>query len=164
MSSLLYRLGRFAYRRRRFVIAAWVLILVASAASALTLMKPFTSRNDIPGTESQRSLDVLRERFPTADGAEGRIVFRAPNGARIDAGPARAAVLAATEQAAGVLFDAFVVRMTLVPAALAVLGARAWWLPRALDRFLPDVDLEGAGLARRLDGAGAVPTERVPTC
>ncbi|MFE5324804.1 MMPL family transporter [Embleya sp. NPDC056575] len=102
MSSLLYRLGRFAYRRRRFVIAAWVLILVASAASALTLMKPFTSRNDIPGTESQRSLDVLRERFPTADGAEGRIVFRAPNGDRIDAGPARAAVLAATEQAAGV--------------------------------------------------------------
>ncbi|GCE00190.1 MMPL family transporter [Embleya hyalina] len=102
MSSLLYRLGRFAVRRRRLVIAAWVLILVASAAAALTLMKPFASHNDIPGTESQRSLDVLRDRFPTADGAEGRIVFHTSNGERIDAGPARAAVLAATEQAAAV--------------------------------------------------------------
>ncbi|SFO54331.1 MMPL family transporter [Actinomadura madurae] len=43
----------------------------------------------------------------------------------------------------GVLIDAFLVRMTLVPAALALLGARAWWLPRRLDRILPHVDVEG---------------------
>ncbi|HWI75422.1 MAG TPA: MMPL family transporter [Baekduia sp.] len=43
----------------------------------------------------------------------------------------------------GVLADAFLVRMTLVPAVLALLGARAWWLPGWLDRHLPHVDIEG---------------------
>jgi RND superfamily putative drug exporter len=41
----------------------------------------------------------------------------------------------------GVLADAFVVRMTLVPAVMALLGRRAWRLPRVLDRFVPNVDL-----------------------
>ncbi|MGW6769477.1 MMPL family transporter [Streptomyces sp. NPDC055037] len=48
--------------------------------------------------------------------------------------------------AVGVLIDAFVVRMTLVPAVLALLGDRAWWLPRRLDAWLPDLDVEGARL------------------
>ena len=48
--------------------------------------------------------------------------------------------------AVGVLVDAFVVRMTLVPAVLALLGRSAWWLPRWLDRLLPDLDVEGAKL------------------
>ncbi|MEU6548851.1 MMPL family transporter [Streptomyces sp. NPDC046915] len=51
--------------------------------------------------------------------------------------------------AIAVLFDAFVVRMALVPAVLALLGERAWWLPSWLDRILPRVDVEGEGLARR---------------
>ncbi|ANS69808.1 integral membrane protein [Streptomyces lincolnensis] len=48
--------------------------------------------------------------------------------------------------AVAVLFDAFVVRMALVPAVLALLGDKAWWLPAWLDRLLPRVDVEGAGL------------------
>ncbi|MFF2076636.1 MMPL family transporter [Kitasatospora sp. NPDC058162] len=48
--------------------------------------------------------------------------------------------------AAAVAFDAFVVRMTIVPAVLALLGRRAWWLPRWLDRLIPDVDVEGSKL------------------
>jgi RND superfamily putative drug exporter len=43
----------------------------------------------------------------------------------------------------GVMVDAFLVRMTLVPAVLALLGDRAWWLPRRLDRVLPHLDVEG---------------------
>jgi RND superfamily putative drug exporter len=50
--------------------------------------------------------------------------------------------------AVGVLVDAFVVRMTLVPAVLALLGRSAWWLPRWLDRLLPDLDVEGAKLTQ----------------
>ncbi|MBE8477640.1 MMPL family transporter [Streptomyces justiciae] len=50
--------------------------------------------------------------------------------------------------AVAVLFDAFVVRMALVPAVLALLGDKAWWLPKWLDRLLPRVDVEGSGLAR----------------
>jgi RND superfamily putative drug exporter len=48
--------------------------------------------------------------------------------------------------AVGILVDAFLVRMTLVPAVLALLGRSAWWLPRWLDRILPDLDVEGARL------------------
>src|SRR3954454_1004407 len=50
-------------------------------------------------------------------------------------------------RAAGIVFDAFVVRMVLVPAALALLGERAWWLPRWLG-WLPTIDVEGAALER----------------
>jgi len=49
----------------------------------------------------------------------------------------------------GVLVDAFVVRMLLVPALMHLVGDAAWWLPRWLDRLLPDVDVEGAALERR---------------
>ena len=45
--------------------------------------------------------------------------------------------------AAAILFDAFVVRMTIVPAVMTLLGRHAWWLPRWLDRILPDIDVEG---------------------
>lgn len=48
----------------------------------------------------------------------------------------------------GVLVDAFIVRLMLVPAVLTILGERAWWLPAWLDRLLPDVDIEGAALER----------------
>ncbi|MGR6971689.1 MMPL family transporter [Streptomyces cynarae] len=50
--------------------------------------------------------------------------------------------------ASAVLFDAFVVRMALVPAVLALLGDKAWWLPKWLDRLLPRVDVEGEALSR----------------
>jgi len=56
-----------------------------------------------------------------------------------------------------VFIDAFVVRMTIVPAILTLLGERAWWLPRWMDRVLPDVDVEGEKLRRHLDAQ--VPTE-----
>ena len=52
--------------------------------------------------------------------------------------------------AVGVLVDAFLVRMTLTPAVMSLLGERAWWIPRWLDRILPDVDVEGAKLERTL--------------
>ncbi|MFF9558167.1 MMPL family transporter [Streptomyces albus] len=63
--------------------------------------------------------------------------------------------------AVAVLFDAFVVRMALVPAVLGLLGHRAWWLPRRLARLLPTVDVEGERLsasdtpATAPDAAGA---------
>jgi RND superfamily putative drug exporter len=50
----------------------------------------------------------------------------------------------------GVLIDAFVVRMTLVPAVMFLLDKRAWWMPSWLDRVLPNVDIEGASLPARV--------------
>ncbi|MEU0303568.1 MMPL family transporter [Streptomyces sp. NPDC006175] len=51
--------------------------------------------------------------------------------------------------AVAVFFDAFVVRMAIVPAVLALLGDRAWRLPRWLDRLLPNVDIEGEALTSK---------------
>ena len=48
--------------------------------------------------------------------------------------------------AAGILFDAFLVRMTLIPALMSMLGDRAWHLPRWLDWLVPHIDLEGASI------------------
>ena len=59
--------------------------------------------------------------------------------------------------AIGVLADAFVVRMTLVPAVMALLGRSAWRLPRRLERLVPRVDVEGEGLAESLQPAPARP-------
>ncbi|MFE4450323.1 MMPL family transporter [Streptomyces sp. NPDC056796] len=52
--------------------------------------------------------------------------------------------------AIGVLVDAFVVRMALVPAIMHLLGRAAWWLPRPVDRVLPDLDIEGERLQREI--------------
>ncbi|WP_159798475.1 MMPL family transporter [Puerhibacterium puerhi] len=52
--------------------------------------------------------------------------------------------------AVGVAVDAFVVRMVLVPAVMALLGDHAWWMPRWLDRVLPHFDVEGEGVAKEL--------------
>ncbi|HEX5857889.1 MAG TPA: MMPL family transporter [Microbacterium sp.] len=52
--------------------------------------------------------------------------------------------------AVGIVIDAFLVRMTLTPAVMALLGDRAWWLPRWLERTLPHFDIEGEAVEREL--------------
>ena len=52
--------------------------------------------------------------------------------------------------AVGVALDAFVVRMTLVPAVMKLLGRHAWWLPKWLDARLPSLDIEGESLTRQV--------------
>ncbi|WP_169085132.1 MMPL family transporter [Paenibacillus sp. PL91] len=52
--------------------------------------------------------------------------------------------------AVGILIDAFIVRMALVPAVMAVFGDKAWWLPKWLDRMLPNLDVEGDKLLTEL--------------
>ena len=60
--------------------------------------------------------------------------------------------------AIGVAIDAFVVRMTIVPAVMSLLGDRAWWLPGWLSRALPNVDIEGEQLRARIDADNRVPS------
>ncbi|MFP8886550.1 MMPL family transporter [Streptomyces mangrovi] len=64
--------------------------------------------------------------------------------------------------AVAVLFDAFVIRMAVVPAVLALLGKSAWWLPRWLDKIMPNVDVEGEKLQRELNGSASKADEREP--
>jgi RND superfamily putative drug exporter len=51
--------------------------------------------------------------------------------------------------AAGVFLDAFVVRLTLVPAVMAIAGSRLWYHPQWFDRHIPDPDIEGQRLERK---------------
>ncbi|MET7419643.1 hypothetical protein [Dactylosporangium sp. NPDC005555] len=69
MATMLYRLGTFAARRRWIVLGIWTAILVAIGISAATLAKPTTSAITIPGTESQRAIELLATKFPGTGGA-----------------------------------------------------------------------------------------------
>ncbi len=63
--------------------------------------------------------------------------------------------------AAGVFLDAFVVRLTLVPAVMAIVGSRIWYHPRWFARYVPDADIEGKRLDERL-AEGSLARERTP--
>ncbi|NNC12179.1 MMPL family transporter [Planctomonas sp. JC2975] len=64
--------------------------------------------------------------------------------------------------AVGILVDAFVVRMTIVPAVMALFGRAAWWLPQWLQRIVPSVDVEGASLSRPTTSALAAEAADAP--
>lgn len=82
MANLLYRLGRFSYQRRRLVAALWALFLVLLGVGALTLGGKTADTFSIPGTESQRALDALKQELPAASGASATVVVQAPDGRR----------------------------------------------------------------------------------
>ncbi|MEU8238307.1 MMPL family transporter [Actinoplanes missouriensis] len=76
MATLLYRLGRFSFRRRRLTLAAWLLLLAVATLGALTLSKPTSGAFEIPGTESSKAMTILQERFGGgSDAASARVVF-----------------------------------------------------------------------------------------
>jgi RND superfamily putative drug exporter len=69
--------------------------------------------------------------------------------------------------AVAILTDALIMRMTLVPAFLTILGERSWYIPRWLDRILPNVTIEpphareagpGIGVEQPPGPAGAPPS------
>ena len=66
--------------------------------------------------------------------------------------------------AAAVLIDASIIRMILVPAVMSLLGRHAWWIPRWLDRTMPNLDIEGsAHLARVSQQEEAALASSTPT-
>ncbi|MFE5125343.1 MMPL family transporter [Streptomyces sp. NPDC056669] len=85
MATFLYKLGRFAFRRRGFVVLIWVALLAAAGVGAATASPPANDSFSIPGTEAQKAFDLLEQRFPggNADGATARVVFRAPSGEKM---------------------------------------------------------------------------------
>jgi RND superfamily putative drug exporter len=80
MSSYLYRLGHWAYRRRRLVVALWIGLLVGIGALSQAVKTETNDAFNVPGTESQRARDVLDKRVPGSGGATARVVFAAPAG------------------------------------------------------------------------------------
>jgi putative drug exporter of the RND superfamily len=94
MATFLYRLGRTAFRHRTSFALAWLLILVLGGVGAATLSGPTSDSFNIPGTESQKAIDLLGERMPqaAADSAEARVVFTT-DGSGTVTDPARTAAI-----------------------------------------------------------------------
>ncbi|MFD5625879.1 MULTISPECIES: MMPL family transporter [unclassified Streptomyces] len=82
MATFLYRLGRFSYRRRRLVLMLWIAVLAVVGIGAATVSSSSADTFAVPGTQSQRAVDLLKAEFPqvSADGATARVVFEAPDG------------------------------------------------------------------------------------
>ncbi|MFJ9894289.1 MMPL family transporter [Streptomyces sp. NPDC091280] len=94
MATLLYHLGRVAFRWRWFVTLLWVAVLGAVGFAAAKAPAAPDDGFTMPGIESQKAFDLLEQRFPgtAADGASARIVFVAPNGEKVTATDNRAAI------------------------------------------------------------------------
>ncbi|MHC3471034.1 MMPL family transporter [Streptomyces sp. 7R007] len=87
MAMFLYRIGRWAFRRRRLVGGAWLAVLLLAVVAAAVAPAGEDEDLSMPGTESQKAFDLLDERFPQSNsqGAEARLVFQAPDGQRVTA-------------------------------------------------------------------------------
>lgn len=94
MATFLYKLGRLAFRRRRYVALIWVALLALAGFGAASASTATSSSFSIPGTEAQRAFDLLEERFPggSADGATARVVFKAPEGEKVTEAANRAEI------------------------------------------------------------------------
>ncbi|MFF1681435.1 MMPL family transporter [Streptomyces sp. NPDC058256] len=94
MATFLYRLGRLAFRRRWFAALLWVAVLGGVGLGAATAPAAPDASNSMPGIESQKAFDLMEQRFPgsTADGANARIVFVAPDGQKVTSSENRAVI------------------------------------------------------------------------
>ncbi|WP_030437994.1 MMPL family transporter [Actinoplanes subtropicus] len=103
MATLLYRLGRYSFRRRKLVGLLWVLVLALFGVGAATLSGTTSDTFSIPGTESFRAMDVLEKKFGAgAGGASARVVFTTAGNAKLTGAAQNAAVekaVAALEKA-----------------------------------------------------------------
>ncbi len=85
MTQLLYRLGRASVRHRRRVTLLWVAFAILAVVAGKAAGGEASNKFSVPGVESQKALDVLRERFPSAAGTSAQVVFAAKQGTLGDA-------------------------------------------------------------------------------
>ncbi|MFJ5221551.1 MMPL family transporter [Streptomyces sp. NPDC088400] len=102
MAKRLYALGRWAARRRGRVLAVWVLLLAVATGLGTALSGKVTTEFSVPGIESQRAQDLLKEKFPQAAGGTARVVFAAPEGATLTGEKERRAIAATLKEVAAV--------------------------------------------------------------
>jgi putative drug exporter of the RND superfamily len=83
MSRYLSRLGRFSFRHRRAVLAAWLLVLGLAAALAVVSGGKTSDTFTVPGTQSQQAVDMLQQRIPAFAGASTQVIVVARDGAKV---------------------------------------------------------------------------------
>lgn len=83
MATLLFRLGRFAYRRAVAVLIAWIALAGAALGVGLAFGGHLEDSYEIPGTESQQAIDLLAAVFPQTAGASAQAVVHTTDGSSI---------------------------------------------------------------------------------
>lgn len=83
MAKALFRLGAWAFKHRKSVLAIWLIVLVSVGVLSAAYSRPPSTEFSIPGTQSQRAIDLLDQKFPAASGASAQMVFAAPAGQRL---------------------------------------------------------------------------------
>ncbi|HST82826.1 MAG TPA: MMPL family transporter [Kineosporiaceae bacterium] len=135
MAVYLHRLGAFAFRRRWLVLIAWLLVVVGIAVASAGLKGTTSGSFSIPGTQSQKAIDLLEERLPAATGAAGRVVFAAEAGQKIDASQQAAikTAVAAMGKASGVVqaTDPFATGLVSADGRIALTSVQ-WGMPANL--------------------------------
>ncbi|MEX0790937.1 MAG: MMPL family transporter, partial [Actinomycetota bacterium] len=97
---MLEGLARFSFRRKWLMLFIWIILLGGTAGFSQVAGGKLNNNFNLPGTETQRTIDILEEKMPARSGDTGQIVFRAENGiesvqTRMEAG------FAAAEEASG---------------------------------------------------------------
>src|SRR2546421_5039234 len=78
------RLASFSHDRRRVIVAVWIAAIAAALALAAGAGGGYVNNFTLPGTESQRALDLLNSRFPQQSGDSSQIVFAVRDGRLTD--------------------------------------------------------------------------------
>ncbi|MFD9124141.1 MMPL family transporter [Kitasatospora sp. NPDC059571] len=140
MASRLYAWARWMVRRRRWVIATWILVLAVVGALGATLHGKTSTEFTVPGVEAQQAQDLLKEKFPPAAGGIVRIVVAAPEGKTVtdpEQQQALDSVLRKAEKVEGVV----AVSQPTGPGAVSTNGAIAYSDVRFIDEA-PNVSEE----------------------
>src|SRR5215216_5822660 len=86
MATVLFRMGRFAYRHALPVLIGWLVAAAGILAGGMALGGTMQDSYDIPGTESQQAIDLLAAVFPQTAGASAQIVVQDPSGGSLEDG------------------------------------------------------------------------------
>ena len=86
------KLTSWCIAHRRYVLVAWVAVAVLATGLAQSVGRQYATNFSLPGTESQRAIDLLTRQFPAQSGDVDTIVFHSAQGS-IDASPVRAAIV-----------------------------------------------------------------------
>ncbi len=96
VAQLLFKLGRWSFRKKWIVIALWLVILASTAVAAFSFQRPFTTQFDIGGTPAIEATQTLVRNFPEGgnpvNAASVNLVFAAPEGERLDSAANTAAI------------------------------------------------------------------------
>ncbi|MFF7634727.1 MMPL family transporter [Kitasatospora sp. NPDC008050] len=159
MPSLLYRLGRCAFRHRRRVLALWLAVIAAVVGCMLAFGGPgkLDDTFSIPGSESQQALDRMKSDFPASSGTSAQVVFTAPAGQKVtdpaDLAAIRTALAAArTAPQVAKVIDPIAAQTVSADGSTAIAQVQYEVTPSQL----------GSGPLDALKGAVAVATQHQP--